>query len=191
MSAPKILAFAGSTRRDSFNRRLLALAVEIAGQHGVDVRHIELRDYPMPIMDEDLEAEHGQPEHATEVRRMMLESDALLLASPEYNSSVTPLMKNVIDWCSRKEEGGGDLEAYKGRKALVIGASPGRFGAKRSVEALSAILGNIGVDVFEDSFTLAKAAEAFDDDDRLSDDEQARQLASLVERFAASVKDAG
>ncbi|HKL54089.1 MAG TPA: NAD(P)H-dependent oxidoreductase, partial [Wenzhouxiangellaceae bacterium] len=109
MTNSRILAFAGSTRKDSFNRRLLAVAVELARQADLDVQHIELADYPMPIMNEDLEAEKGQPENATALRKLMLEADGLLLACPEYNSSITPLMKNVIDWVSRKESGGGDL----------------------------------------------------------------------------------
>ncbi|MDT8408006.1 MAG: NAD(P)H-dependent oxidoreductase [Wenzhouxiangellaceae bacterium] len=189
MKHAKILAFAGSTRKESFNRKLLALAVELAGKADLDVRHIELADFPLPIMDEDLEAEQGQPAHATEIRRMMLDCDALMLACPEYNSSITPLMKNVIDWVSRKETGGGDLGPYKNKKALLIGASPGRFGGQRSIATVRSILGNIGVSVFENDFTLAGAADAFDEHGQLHTHDHQQRLEVVIKTFADFVSE--
>lgn len=188
MSNPRILAFAGSTRKESFNRKLLAVAVELARQADLDVEHIELADYPLPLMDEDLEAERGQPENATALRRMMLDADALMLACPEYNSSITPLMKNVIDWCSRKESGGGDLSPYNDKKALLLGASPGRRGAKRSVETVRSILGNIGVEVFDKEFTLPGAGDAFDHLGQLRDVEMVDALKAIVKAFSESIR---
>lgn len=184
MSNPRILAFAGSTRKESFNRRLLGVAVELARQADLDVQHIELADYPLPIMDEDLEAEKGQPENATALRKMMLGADGLVLACPEYNSSITPLMKNVIDWCSRSESGGGDLSPYENKKALLLAASPGRRGGKRSVETVRSILGNIGVEVFDKEFTLPGAGEAFDHLDQLRDVEMLDALKAIVRAFS-------
>lgn len=184
MSHPKILAFAGSTRSNSFNRRLLHIAVELAGDAGLEVRHIELADYPMPIMNEDLESEEGQPTNATAVRKMMLEADGLMLACPEYNSSITPLMKNVIDWCSRKESGGGDLAPYKEKKALLLGASPGKFGGRRSMATVRSILGNIGVSVFENEFSLPGAGDAFDDQGGLQKADHYQRLKVLIADFA-------
>jgi len=184
MSKPRILAFAGSTRRQSFNRKLLALAVESALQAGLDVEHIELADYPMPIMDEDLEAEQGQPASATAIRKKMLEADGLLLACPEYNSSITPLMKNVIDWVSRKETGGGGLEPYKDKKALLIAASPGKLGGRRSLDSVRSILENIGVSVFENQLSVARAGDAFDEHGRLTDQQHAHELETMIEAFA-------
>jgi len=184
MSNPRILALAGSTRKESFNRKLLAVAVELADQADLEVRHIELADYPLPLMDEDLEAEQGQPENATALRRMMLEADGLMLACPEYNSSITPLMKNVIDWVSRQESGGGDLTPYKNKQALLLGASPGKLGGKRSVETVRSILGNIGVEVFDKEFTLPRAGDAFDVRDRLKDAGHRDALANTVQSFA-------
>lgn len=191
MSKPRILAFAGSTRKESFNRRLLAVAVELARQADLDVQHIELADYPMPIIDEDLEAEHGQPENATALRKMMLEADGLLLACPEYNSSITPLMKNVIDWVSRKETGGGDLAPYENKKALLLGASPGKRGGKRAVEAVRSILGNVGVEVFDKEFTLPGAGDAFDARDQLRDVEMVDALKATVKAFSAAMRRRG
>ncbi|MFN2334612.1 MAG: NADPH-dependent FMN reductase [Wenzhouxiangellaceae bacterium] len=184
MSKPRILAFAGSARKQSFNRKLLALAVEYARRADLEVEHIELADYPMPIMDEDLEAEQGQPANATAIRKKMLEADGLLLACPEYNSSITPLMKNVIDWVSRKEAGGGGLEPYRDKKALLIAASPGKSGGERALDSVRSILENIGVSVFEDGFTLARAGEAFDDHDQLTDRLHTRRLETTVEAFS-------
>ncbi|MEX0914846.1 MAG: NAD(P)H-dependent oxidoreductase [Wenzhouxiangellaceae bacterium] len=184
MTNPRILAFAGSTRKESFNRKLLRLATEIARQADLKIQHIELADYPMPIMDEDLEAEQGQPANATAIRRMMLEADGLLLACPEYNSSITPLMKNVIDWVSRRETGGGGLEPYENKKALLLGASPGKLGGKRAVAAVRSILGNIGVEVFDQEFTLPGAGDAFDDGGRLKDTGLRDALATTVQSFA-------
>lgn len=184
MTNPAILAFAGSTRKDSFNRKLLRLATEIARQADLEIQHIELADYPMPFMDEDLEAEQGQPANATAIRRMMLEADGLLLACPEYNSSITPLMKNVIDWVSRKESGGGGLEPYENKKALLLGASPGKLGGKRAIAAVRSILGNIGVEVFDQEFTLPRAGDAFDDRGRLKDAGLRDALETTVQSFA-------
>lgn len=188
MKKPRILAFAGSTRRESFNRKLLAAAVELAQDSGLEMRHVELADYPLPIMDEDLEAEQGQPANATAIRKMMLEADGLLLACPEYNSSITPLMKNLIDWVSRKEAGGGGLEPYENKKALLMGASPGGTGAKRALETVRSILGNIGVEVVEDEFSLPYAADGFDDQGELADPEQRDRLEKLVRSFADQMR---
>ena len=188
MSNPRILAFAGSTRKESFNRRLLAVAVELARQADLDVQHIELADYAMPIMDEDLEAEEGQPENVTALRKLMLEADGLLLACPEYNGSITPLMKNVIDWCSRKESGGGDLAPYENKKALLLGASPGRRGGKRSVATVRSILGNIGVEVFDKEFTLPGAGDAFDHSGQLREVEMIDALKAIVQAFSENMQ---
>src|SRR6056297_2433149 len=188
MSKPRILAFAGSTRKESFNRKLLAVAGELARQADLDVQHIELADYPLPFMDEDLEAEQGQPENATALRKMMLEADAFLLASPEYNSSITPLMKNVIDWCSRKESGGGDLAPYKDKKALLLGASPSKFGGKRAIATVRSILDNIGVDVFDKEFTLPGAGDAFDHLGQLRDVEMVDGLKAVDKAFSEAAR---
>lgn len=188
MSKPRILAFAGSTRKESFNRRLLSIAVEFARQADLDVQHIELDDYPMPIINEDLEAEQGQPENATAVRKMMLEADGLILACPEYNSSITPLMKNVIDWVSRKESGGGDLTPYENKKALLLGASPGKRGGKRSVETVRSILGNIGVEVYDKEFTLPGAGDAFDHLGQLREVEMVDALKAIVKAFSEAMR---
>ena len=102
MKYPRILAFAGSARRESYNKRILRIAAEGARQAGAEVTQIDLRDYPLPIFDEDLEREEGTPKNAAELKQLFLAHQGLLIAAPEYNSSITPLLKNTIDWVSRQ-----------------------------------------------------------------------------------------
>lgn len=188
MARPRVLAFAGSTRTESFNRRLLAAAVRVAEEQDLDVDHVELADYPMPIFNQDLEAEQGQDPNATKLRHKLERADGLMLACPEYNSSITPLMKNVIDWVSRSEDGGSGVEIYGGRKALLLGASPGKLGGRRAVATVRSILGNIGVDVLDAQVTLPRAHDALDEHGALVDAEQREHLASTVRAFASFLR---
>ena len=101
---PKILAFGGSTRKDSYNHRLAQIAADGAHAAGAEVTRITLRDFSMPLFDEDFEAENGKPENAKELKKLMLEHDGFLISCPEYNSSITAVLKNAIDWVSRPDE---------------------------------------------------------------------------------------
>src|SRR5262249_29719722 len=103
--APRILAFAGSTRRDSFNKKLAGIAADGARAAGAEVTFIDLRDYPLPLYDGDLEAEKGLPEQAQRLKKLFLDHDGLLISSPEYNSSISGVLKNTIDWVSRPVPG--------------------------------------------------------------------------------------
>ena len=116
----KILAFAGSAKKASLNKKLLAVAVAGARAAGAEVTVVDLADYPMPIMDEDLEAAEGAPEKATAFKALMIEADGFLISCPEYNSSITPLLKNVIDWASRAV---GVFSSATGR-AITLPAAP-------------------------------------------------------------------
>lgn len=176
----KILAFAGSTRRDSFNRRLIAFAVEKAREQGADVALIELRDFPMPLYDGDLEQEKGPPETATRLFEMMKEHDGLLLSCPEYNSSITPLLKNMIDWVSRPREGEQSLAAFKGKIAGLLSASPGNMGGMRGLVHVRSILSNIGVLVVPDQVSVSSAHEAFDDHGVIRDERMAKRIEGVV-----------
>jgi NAD(P)H-dependent FMN reductase len=185
MSQPAILAIAGSTRTESFNRKLLALAVRSGRIAGLDIDHVELADYPIPIFNEDLEAQHGQDPNATLLRHKLETSDGLMLACPEYNGSLTPLLKNVIDWVSRTEGGGAGVEVYRGKTALLIGASPGRLGATRAMKHLDAVLDGVGVHVMPKHFSVPHAAGAFDASDEFTAEESREQLERLTAAFAA------
>ena len=184
MTKPKILAFSGSARKDSYNSRLVRLAVEGARQAGADVTVIDLKEYPLPIFDEDLEKEVGSPENATRLKKLFLEHDGLLISAPEYNSSITPLLKNTIDWVSRAAAGEAPLAAYTGKVASLMSASPGGLGGLRGLVTVRSILGNIGVTVLPDQVAVARAFEAFAPDGKLKDAKQQSQVEALGGKLA-------
>lgn len=181
MSKPRILAFAGSTRRGSFNRRLIAVAAKAAEEAGGEVTLVELTDYPLPLMNQDLEREEGLPQAAKDLKSLFLSHDALLISSPEYNSSITPLTKNVIDWVSRPEPGEGRLAAYQGKAASLLAASPGALGGLRGLVHLRSILGNIGVVVLPDQFALPQANHAFNDDGSLKEEKHHAKVSAIAQ----------
>jgi len=155
---PKILAFAGSTRKESYNRALIKIAAGFA-----DVTLIELSDFPLPIYNGDYEEASGIPENAQKLKRLFLDHDALLLSCPEYNGSITPLLKNTIDWVSRKEGDEPPLAAYRGKVAALLAAAPGSLGGLRGLVHVRAILGGIGVLVIPQQLAVPRANEGFDD----------------------------
>ncbi len=124
MSKPKILAFAGSARQESYNKKLVRIAAQAATGAGGEVTLIDLKDYPLPLFNEDLEAEQGAPENATKLKQLFFEHQGLLISCPEYNSSITPLLKNTIDWVSRRADGESPLQAFKGKLLALMSASP-------------------------------------------------------------------
>ncbi len=182
MSQPKILAFAGSTRQGSWNARLLQVAVAAAQQAGASVTRVDLAEYPLPLFNEDLEKE-SPPQRLVELQRLFLDHQGLLIAAPEYNSSITPLMKNTIDWVSRPFDDQPALAAYQHKVAGLLAASPGALGGLRGLVHLRAILQNIGVLVVPDQFALSRAGEAFDDAGKL----QGTQPMQFVEKVVHSV----
>src|SRR3954463_7815955 len=114
---PRILAFAGSTRRDSFNKRLVPIATKGARDAGAEVTLIDLKDFPLPLFDQDFEAEQGMPEDGARLKKLFTDHDGLLLASPEYNGPVTGVLKNAFDWVSRTAPGEPPLVAFRGKAA--------------------------------------------------------------------------
>ena len=184
MPAPKILAFAGSTRKDSFNRKLLPIAVAGAREAGVEVTVIELSDYELPLFNQDLEADHGAPEAAKKLKQLFLEHQGLLIASPEYNSSVTPLLKNTLDWVSRQAPGEQSLAAFRGKAAGLISASPGALGGLRGLVHLRSILGNIDVLVIPTQTAVPQAMNAFNDDGSLKDAKQQANVKLVGQKLA-------
>ncbi len=185
MSTPRILAFGGSLRRDSFNQKLAAIAASGARDAGGEVTLIALRDFPLPVFDQDFEAESGMPDEAKRLKQLFLEHDGLLIASPEYNSSITGALKNAIDWVSRTErEDEPPLAAFKGKTAILCAASPGALGGLRALVHVRAILGNIGVTVLPDQIAVSKAHEAFLEDGTLSNEKQAAKVKALGAQLA-------
>lgn len=186
--AAKILAFAGSARSDSFNKRLVRVAVAGVEAAGVECTLIDLRDYPMPIYDGDLEAESGLPEHATRLRELLKTHHGLLIASPEYNSSISALLKNTIDWCSRSSEATPDLSGFSGKIAALLAASPGPLGGMRGLNTVRSILTNIGVTVLAEQVLLRGAMQAFGEDGELSDERKRKETEALGRTLAEWVR---
>jgi NAD(P)H-dependent FMN reductase len=184
---PRILAFAGSLRRDSFNKQLVRIAAQGARTAGAEVTVIDLRDYPLPVFDEDLERESGAPENVRRLKQLFVEHDGLLIASPEYNSSITAVLKNTIDWVSRQSPGEPPLVAFTSKVAVVLGTSPGALGGLRGLVHLRAILGNIGVIVLPDQTAIPKAHEAFAADGSLKEAKQQATVEKLGATLASTV----
>lgn len=190
MPAPKILVFAGSIRTGSYNATLAALAAKELALAGAEVTRISLLDYPMPLYDADLEAKSGQPENAIKLKQMMMAHHGVFIASPEYNASVTPLLKNTIDWISRVREGReAALAAYKNRVFALGGASNNVYGAMRSLMALRQVLElGCGALVIPEQITVFRAAEAFDEMDNLKEERAASQLKTVAGRLTEAAR---
>jgi NAD(P)H-dependent FMN reductase len=169
MSPPRIVAFAGSLRAESYNRRLVKIAIAAAEKAGAAVTHADLREFRMPVFDEDLEREQGMPEPARRFKQLLIESQGMIIAAPEYNSSISSPLKNAIDWASRRAKGEASLLAYQGKVAGLLAASPGALGGLRGLVTVRSILGNIGVVVLPEQVAVAKAHEAFDGSGNLKD----------------------
>lgn len=181
---PRILAFAGSLREGSWNRKLLPHAARGAEDAGAEVTVLDLREFPLPLFDQDLEAREGAPEAAVRLKRLMIEHDGFLIASPEHNSSITVLLKNLIDWVSRPGAREPALVAFQGKVATLMSASPGALGGLRGLVHVRSILGNIGVIVLPDQVAVPKAHEAFLPDGALKDPQQQASIARLGSTLA-------
>ena len=182
---PRILAFAGSLRRDSFNRKLVPIAAKGAREAGAEVTLIALKDFPLPLFDQDLEAEQGMPENGKKLKQLFIDHDGLLIACPEYNSSITAVLKNTIDWVSRPAPGEPSLVAFRGKVATLMSASPGALGGLRGLVHVRSILGNIGVIVLPDQLAVPKAYEAFEADGSLKDPKQQAGIEGLGHTLAS------
>jgi len=191
-STPRVLALAGSLRKGSFNKKLVAVAAAGARAAGADVTMIDPRDYPLPVYDGDLEAADGLPPKAKELKRLFLEHRGLLIASPEYNSSVSGALKNLIDWVSRPaDKAEPPLQCFDGKVAALMAASPGSLGGLRGLVHLRAILGNIRVLVLPSQVAVPQAHEAFGDDGRLKDPKRHASVEKLGADLAALLKKLG
>ena len=183
----KILVFAGSSRLASFNKKLAALAAAALRAAGAEVTHVDLRDFPMPLYDGDLEASAGIPEQAMRMKGLFNSHDGLLLACPEYNSTITPLLKNTIDWVSRSAPGETPLQCFDGKVASLVSASPGALGGLRGLVHVRAILASIGVLVLPAQLAVSKAGEAFDEAGKLRDAKQQATLDKIATQLVTTV----
>ena len=183
MSA-RILVFAGSARRDSLNKKLARVAAASVRAAGGEVTFLDLDDYPMPVYHGDLESSQGMPANGMKLRETFIGHDALIIASPENNQSVSALLKNTIDWLSRSiGDGKGDasgLTPFRGTVAALMAASPGPFGAVRHLPHLRQILAGLGVTVLGNQVAIPRADEAFDVSGALRDARTAKSVQGLA-----------
>ena len=189
--APRILAFAGSIRRDSLNAALLRRAARACKAAGGAVTLLPREALAIPLYDGDSEREDGLPAAARRLKRSIGEHDALLIAAPEYNGSLAPALKNALDWASRREGDEAASAAYSGKVAAMVAASPGRLGGARGLMALRQVLSTLGVHVIPQQLALAEANKAFDETGELIDDGHRKMLARIAEalvRTAARLK---
>ena len=190
MAAPKILVIPGSLRAKSYNVRLAALATKELMLADADATRISLLDYPLPIYDADTAETAGPPPNAVKLKQLMSVHQGVFIASPEYNASITPLIKNTIDWISAvRERGEAPLAAYQNRVFALGGASPGRSGATHSLLALRQVLA-VGCRalVIAEQVTVPNAEQAFDEMDELKDARAAGQLKLVIRKLVDTAK---
>jgi NAD(P)H-dependent FMN reductase len=180
---PKILVFAGSAREGSLNKKLARIAAGCVREAGGEATFVDLRDYPIPLYDFDLEEREGMPAFAVKLRELFLSHQGLLIASPENNSSVTALLKNTIDWLSRDYQGHSGFEPYRGKVAAIMGASPGGFGAISSLGSLRPILARLMVQVIPEQVTLSQAGQAFKEDGSFVEERNLKAVAAVARRL--------
>ena len=181
----KLLVFAGSTRTQSWNRKLAGVAAELARTGGAEVTHIELADFELPLYNADLEA-RGTPEPAIRLKALFHDHPAWIICSPEYNASYTALLKNTIDWVSSPVKGhpqwsSGTLP-FEGKVVGLLSASPGALGGLQSLSHLAPLLANLQCWVAPKRFALSRAGEAFDADGRLASEGSRERVRAVVEQ---------
>lgn len=180
MTAVRLLVFSGSTREGSYNTKLAANVAAMAGDLGADVTQISLADYEAPLLNVDWEKENGVPQTITDLGSLMAESDAAFVASPEYNSGVTPLLKNTIDWLSRLKP-----HPFKETVFSLGAASPGMLGGVRGLFALRNTLVGLGAIVMPEQLTVGGAGSAFKDDGGFANERTTSLATAQLERLIA------
>lgn len=189
--AQRILAFAGSLRSSSFNKKLVRIAAEGARAAGAEITEIDLHDIQMPLYDGDIEREHGLPPNAKLFKQLLVDHKGMLISSPEYNTAITAVLKNAIDWASRQEAGEPPLTAFRGKVGGVMSASPGNLGGVRSLAMLRAILAHLGVIIVPTQLGIARANEAFDANGNLIDARQSETIRSIGAEVVTFIRKLG
>lgn len=182
---PRILAFAGSTRIDSFNKKLVKIAAAGARAAGADVTVIDLHDLPMPLYDGDLEDQNGFTDNVKNFRKLLREHDGFLISAPEYNSGISGVLKNAIDWASRPITGEASLACFAGKVSVLMSASPGSLGGLRGLVNVRSILTNIQVLVLSEQLSVPKADEAFNENGTMKDAKQQAAVEALGQSLTA------
>lgn len=183
---PKILAFAGSLREHSFSKRIVKTATKGAENAGAEITYIDLRDFPMPIYNADDHEKNGFDENALKFQKLLNDHDGFLIASPEYNGSLSGALKNAIDWASRKSEKYGQGEVFHGKIAAIMTESPGVFGGIRCLGHLRGVLSILLVNVLPSEIAVGKVHEMFDGNGEEMTDEKMKKI---LEELGASLVD--
>ncbi|MES2200216.1 MAG: NAD(P)H-dependent oxidoreductase [Chlamydiota bacterium] len=182
---PKILAFAGSLRKDSYNKKLVKIAVRGAEEAGAKVTYIDLRDYPLPVYDQEIEDSQGLPQNALTLKKMMSEHDGFLLACPEYNSSMSAAFKNVIDWTSRNASPSEVyLSCFIDKVVTLMSASQGALGGIRGLVHVRSMFSNIFSIVLPKQKCIAAAGGAFDEPGNLKSASDQKDVMALGQNLA-------
>ncbi len=186
----RLLFMAGSAREASFNKRLGRLAHDVAEANGIASTWADIGDYPMPIYDGDFEAKEGPPENARKLKALFSVHDGIFLACPEYDASITPLLKNTIDWIGRvKDDDGGPSSVYKTRVFALGSASPGALGGLRGLIVVRQTLElGLGALVLPDQIAVPRANEAFGDDGHLKDKGLMQHLRTVVQKLSRAAR---
>ncbi|AVP56548.1 NADPH-dependent FMN reductase [Pulveribacter suum] len=181
----KLLVFAGSTRQQSFNRRLAAVAAGIGQELGAQATLLELGDYDIPLYHAELEA-RGTPPDVIRLKEAMDAHPAWIVCSPEYNGSYTGLLKNALDWASSPVAGhpvwADGARPFGGKVVGMLSASNGALGGLRSQSHLAPLLINLGCWLAPRQYALARAASAFDEQGQLADSAAREQVQAVVQQ---------
>ena len=188
MNTPKILAFAGSTRKESFNKRLAKIALLAADKAGAETTFIDLHDYDMPLYSEDLLAEHGMPDGVIAFKEMLKNHNGFLITSPEYNGSLTGTLKNAIDWGTIKADGEERMACWNGKIAGLLSASPGSLGGIRGLHHLRTILAGIGTFVLPNHLAVGNSTTNLQNDEQITDEKLQLQLESLTHEMVRVIR---
>lgn len=186
LSSTKLLFLAGSARDASYNKRLARLGAEIAEANGLAATYADLGDYPLPLYDGDWEALEGVPDNALKLEALMKVHSGIFIAAPEYNSSITPLLKNTLDWVSRVRIEGEETRAVFKTRVFALGSvSPGGMGGLRGLNTVRSVL-ELGLNalVLPDQFAVPRAADAFDDNGHLKNKDSQETFKKLIQKLA-------
>lgn len=184
----KILAVAGSTRTESINKKLTKCAINKLQQQNIEKTYIDLRDYPLPVYDGDYEANNPYPESAKKLKPLFAEANGLFIASPEYNGSITAVLKNTIDWLTRSDDANTDLDAFSSKVVAISSSSPGNLGGLRGLNHLRTILSNIGCFVIPNQAAISQGFSAFDENNNLTDERNDTMFTGVINALVETTK---
>lgn len=187
MTSFKILAFSGSQRNTSYNRLLVGNAARGAEAAGVAITYLNWADYAMPLYDPDIEA-HGMPDAVLRFKATLIAHQGFLIASPEYNGSVTPLLKNAIDWATRAVPGEKPMICFKHKVVGLMSTSPGVFGGALGLSHLRAVLSRLGCMVLPEQYPVGESSKIFDENGDLRDPKQRAAAEAIGLRVADVLK---